>query len=227
MEGSMSSLVDNQIEAASKKWLDLWKSGPTRLRWTEMPLQVGDLAPDLELQDTSGNVVHLSDYWSNGPAIIMFWRHYGCSCGVDRAKLLHDEFPEYIKLGASVVVIGQGEPERTKIYAKKNNIPCPVLCDPTCSVYEAYDLLEGKPSQVIFDAPDEYLQIDYETGAELLEARRGTDGELVDNPWQLPGEFVIDQTGIIRLAHRYQHCEDWANPSILIPAIKEATWEAK
>ena len=42
----MTSLVDNQIEAAEKEWLELCKKGPTRLRWTEVPLQVGDLAPD-------------------------------------------------------------------------------------------------------------------------------------------------------------------------------------
>ena len=48
----MESIVDNQIEAAEKEWLDLWKKGQTRLRWDKVPLQVGDLAPDFELQDT-------------------------------------------------------------------------------------------------------------------------------------------------------------------------------
>jgi len=221
----MTSLTDKQIKAAESEWLDLWKQGPTRLRWTEVPLQVGDLAPDFELKDTSGKLVHLCDFWSNGPALILFWRHYGCSCGVDRAKLLQNEYADYIKLGASVVVIGQGDPERSKDYSKKHSIPCPVLCDPTYRVYEAYDLLEGKPSQIIYDAPDEYLRIDYETGAQLQQSRQGTEGALVDSPWQLPGEFVVDQSGIIRLAHRYQHCEDWPNPSILIPAIKESIWQ--
>ena len=221
----MTSITDKQIEAAEAEWLDLWKEGPTRLRWTEVPLQVEDLAPDFELKDTSGKLVHLSDFWSNGPALILFWRHYGCSCGVDRAKLLKNEYADYIKLGASVVVIGQGDPERSKDYSEKHDIPCPVLCDPTYRVYEAYDLLEGKPSQIIYDAPDEYLRIDYETGAQLQQSRQGTEGALVDSPWQLPGEFVVDQSGIIRLAHRYQHCEDWPNPSILIPAIKESIWQ--
>jgi len=157
----------------------------------------------------------------------LFWRHYGCSCGIDRAHRLQNEYADYIKLGASVVVIGQGEPERSKDYTQKHGIPCPVLCDPTFRVYEAYDLLEGKPSQVIYDAPEEYLRIDYETGVQLQQSRHGTDGGLVDSPWQLPGEFVVGQTGIIRLAHRYQHCEDWPNPLMLIPAIKEAIWESK
>ncbi len=55
----MTSIVDKQIETAEKEWLDLWKKGPTRLRWDKVPLQVGDSAPDFELQDTSGNSVHL------------------------------------------------------------------------------------------------------------------------------------------------------------------------
>ncbi len=73
----MTSLVDKQIEAAEKEWLDLWKQGPTRLRWNKVPLQVGDLAPDFELQDTSGKSLNLRDFWSNGPALIMFWSFVG------------------------------------------------------------------------------------------------------------------------------------------------------
>ncbi len=106
----MKSLVNSQIEAAEKEWLELWKKGPSRLRWNEVPLQVEDLAPDFELKDTDGNLVHLCDFWRSGPALILFWRHYGCSCGVDRASRLQKEYADYIKLGASVVVIGQGEP---------------------------------------------------------------------------------------------------------------------
>ena len=69
----MKSTLDRQIESAEKEWLELWKKGPTRLRWNKVPLQVGDLAPDVELQDTSGKSVHLRDFWLNGPALIMFW----------------------------------------------------------------------------------------------------------------------------------------------------------
>ncbi len=58
----MKSLVNSQIEEAEKEWLELWKKGPSRLRWNVVPLQVGDLAPDFELKDTDGNLVHLCDF---------------------------------------------------------------------------------------------------------------------------------------------------------------------
>lgn len=223
----MPQVLESQIQAAEQEWLDSWKRGPTRLRWTRAPLQVGDAAPNLELQDSTGKTVHLSDFWRNGPALLLFWRHYGCSCGMDRAKRLQTEYADYLKLGASVVVIGQGEPERSAAYARNHNLACPVLCDPTYRVYEAYDLLEGRPSQIVFDAPDEFLQCDFEAGAKLQQSRHGTERAPVDSPWQLPGEFVVDRSGVIRLAYRYQYCEDWPNPLVLIGGIKEALWECR
>ncbi len=104
----MSSNLDSQIQSAEQEWLNLWKRGPSRLRWNKIPLQVGDIAPDFELQDSTGASVHLRDSWSNKPALLLFWRHYGCSCGIERAKRLQSEYVDYTRLGANVVVIGQG-----------------------------------------------------------------------------------------------------------------------
>jgi peroxiredoxin len=221
----MSTTIESQIQSAEQAWLSHWKQGPTRLRWTKIPLQVGDQAIDFELQETAGRTVHLRDAWKDKPALLIFWRHYGCSCGIERAKRLRTEYADYIGLGASVIVIGQGEPERTAAYVQKHNLPCPMLSDPTRRVYEAYDLLEGKPSQIVFDAPDEFLRCDLKAGTDLQASRHGTERAAVDSPWQLPGEFVVDTRGTIRLAYRYQYCEDWPNPLVLIGAIKEALWE--
>jgi hypothetical protein len=51
------------------------------------------------------------NFWENKPALIIFWRHYGCSCGMERAHYLQQEYDDYIEGGADVVIIGQGEPE--------------------------------------------------------------------------------------------------------------------
>jgi len=217
--------IEQQIADAEKEWMTAWKSGPTRTRWTKIPLQAGDAAPDFELLDSSGKKIKLSSFWNDKPTLLLFWRHYGCSCGRDRAARLQNEYSKYIELGANVIVIGQGEPERAAAYAEKNKISCPVLCDPTYKVYQAYDLLEGKTFQILFDAPDEYLKCDLEAGKNLQDSRHGTERAAVDSPWQLPGEIVVDKKGTIRLLYRYQYCEDWPNPLVLIAGIKEAIWE--
>jgi peroxiredoxin len=217
--------TNEQIAQAEKEWLELWQRGPVRTRWMNAPLQVGDSAPDFELVDSSGKNVRLSNFWQNGPALLLFWRHYGCSCGMHRAQRLAIEYPDYTMAGGNVVVIGQGEPERAALYASKHNLPCPVLCDPTFKVYEAFDLLEGQPSQVFFDASDELLRCEPAAGREFAKSRHNTDRALVDSPWLLPGEFVVDRNGKVRLAYRYQYCEDWPNQLVLIAALKDAAWK--
>ena len=36
-------------------------------------------APDLQLQDTSGNPVQLSSLWAEKPLLLAFTRHFGCT----------------------------------------------------------------------------------------------------------------------------------------------------
>jgi peroxiredoxin len=215
--------LERQVEAAEGRWLDAWKQGPTRLRWEMLPVQVGDQAPDLMLaSSTEGNQVVLSSLWEDGPALILFWRHYGCGCGIARAERLRNEYASYVDAGATVTVIGQAEPARSAVYAAKYSLPCPVLCDPHQDAYDAYGLLEGKAPQVMFDASEDLLNCDYEAGVALAEKRRELGRPLVDNPWLLPAEFVVDRKGRITLAYRYQYCEDFPNPLVHIAAIKEA-----
>lgn len=214
--------MPTEQDTAEAGWLTAWREGPTRLRWTALPPQLGDAAPDFALQDASGALVRSADLRRDGPALLLFWRHYGCGCGMDRATRLATEHAQYTAAGARVVVIGQASPERSKAYGEKYAIPCPILCDPTRATYERYGLLDGTPAQIVFDAPDEFLRRDYDAGAKLAVARREAGRPLVDSPWQLPGEFVIDRAGVIQLAYRYQYCEDFPDPRVLIAAIRAA-----
>jgi peroxiredoxin len=216
------STLQDQITAAEEEFLELWVRGPIRTTWASLPPQAGDTAPDLELLDSTGRPVLLSRFWHDRPALLLFWRHYGCGCGRDRAVRLRDEYGGYLDAGAEVVVVGQAEPERSTAYAEQHGIGCTVLCDPEYGAYEAYGLVEALPAQILFDAPEAFLGHSRELGAEFQRERRGQGRPLVDNPWLLPGEFVVDTSGLIRLAYRYQYCEDFPNPLVLTTAIREA-----
>lgn len=213
------SIIEEQ-QAAEQEWLDAWHHGPQRLRWDRVPLQIGDAAPDINLPDHTGKMVQLSSLWAESSALILFWRHFGCSCGHDRAARLKAEYAQYTDAGASVVVIGQGEPARSAQYRKHTGIPCPVLCDPDRTTYQAFDLLEGTTAQVLFDAPDTFLRREPAVGESLAASRHDTDRAAVDSPWQLPGEFVVGRGGTVQLAYRYQYCEDWPDPRVLTAGIR-------
>ena len=216
----MDPTVHGQHEAAEAEWLDAWLAGPKRTRWTSLPPQVGDPAPDLELPDLSGRVRRLSEWWSAGSIHLIFLRHFGCSCLADRWDRLRDELAAFADAGATTVAITQGEPERTAEVAARRGYPFPILCDPDRRAYEAFGLLEGTPAQILHDFP---WRPDDRVGAdELAGPRKGTERALVDDPWQLPGEFVIARGGRIGLVHRYQYCEDIPPSGVLLGAIADA-----
>ena len=208
-----------ELAAAEQRWLDLWAGGPQRLRWDRIPLQVGDAAPDLELLDHTGASVRLSSLWTDQTAVILFWRHFGCSCGRDRARRLVDEYVELIELDCTVTIIGQAAPERSARYRDRNQIPCAILSDPEEAAYRAFDVLEGTTAQVLFDASDDLLARELSAGVDLAASRHDTERASVDNPFLLPAEFVITD-GIVQLAYRYQYCEDFPDPRVLTAAVR-------
>ena len=218
----MSEDVEQLIEAAEDRWKTGWEAGPTRLRWTSLPPQVGDPAPDATLPDHEGRDVALSSLWADRPLLVLFWRHFGCSCGMDRAARLRTELPDYRAGGGDVVIVGQGEPARAARYRERQGIDVPILSDPDRSVYQAYGLLQGSTAQILFDAPDPFLRCDFDAGMGLAASRHATDRALVDDPWQLPGEFVVGTDGVIAYAHRYGWCEDYPDPRVHLAVIRGA-----
>jgi len=214
------STVDRQHTAAEREWLQAWLTGPSRTRYTSLPPQVGDPAPDIELPDTSGAMKRLSEFWTEKPALVLFLRHFGCSCLAERWEKLNDDLPAFAGAGAQVVAVCQGEPERSAAVASRRGYPFPLLCDPERRCYELYGLLEGTPPQILHDFA--WKPGDRDTGEKLLSSRRGTDRALVDSPWQLPGEFVVTTSGRLVLAHRYQYCEDFPPKTVLLGAIGAA-----
>jgi peroxiredoxin len=217
------SVLDEQVGAAEQEWLELFARGPADDRWSEPPPQEDDPAPDLRLADATGEERSLSELWSERPVLLLFWRHYACGCGAERAERLRNELGDYREAGADVAVIGQAEPERSASWAEQHGIDCPVLSDPDYRAYRAYGLREGKVSQILFDAPEEFWSHSREVGEQFAQDRREQGRTLVDNPWLLPGEFVVDREGVIRLAYRYQYCEDFPNPLVLTTAIRLAS----
>lgn len=218
--------LEGSTEAAEREFATRLEAGPQRLRWDTLPLQPGDPAPDLELDLASGGRAALSSFWAKSPAIIMFWRHFGCGCGTDRAQRLAAERVDYAAVGAGVVIVAQGEPDRAMAYAAKHAIEEPILCDPQFDAYEAYGVLDGGPAQIVFDAPEEYLRRERQPWDSLIAARREAGRPLVDSPWRLPAEFVIGTGGVVRLAFRYQYCEGFPDHRVLLAAVKEAQWAA-
>lgn len=213
---TQSGTLDELTSAAEAEWLEGWTRGPTEDLGSLLP--PGTPAPTMDLEDDTGKLVPLSDMWADSPALIMFWRHFGCTCGHDRARRLIDELDTYEKAGLRPVIVCQGEPERTAEYRARYGIPVPMLCDPQHSAYRAFGVGQWAVEQVLFDAPAEYWAHPRALGVEFQNGRREEGRPPVDDPWRAAAEFVIGSDGVIRLAYAYQYCEDFPDPRVLTTA---------
>ena len=204
--------------AAERTWLDTWTAGPTEPEGSGLP--AGAEAPDVVLADHTGVLRHLSEFWADGPALVMFWRHFGCGCGVQRAARLREEIDAYRVVGLQPVVVAQGEPERAAAYHQEHGLPCPILCDPDLMAYRAYGVGQWPVERILYDAPSEFWGHQLDVGRAFQDARRATGRPPVDDPWRATAEFVIGRRGVIRLPYLYQYCEDFPTPRLLTTAAR-------
>lgn len=211
--------LERAIELGEEDFFRIWQNGPEVTRWDSVPVQVGDMAPSFALQDQAGTTLTLDEMVTSGPVVVMFWRHFGCGCGAGRAVRLRDELADYRDTGASVVIVGQGLPIQAAAYAEEYDLDLPILTDPDRSIYRAYGLLDALLPQVVFDAPQWLWSYSEETAQRFIKERRVAGRRLVNNPWLLPGEFVVGADGTLKHTHRYQHCEDFPDPRILVTAV--------
>lgn len=209
---------------AEAKWLERWTAGPTEDEGAG--LKAGSAAPDLVLTDHTGRPRRLSDFWSSGPALVMFWRHFGCGCGVARAARLGEELDAYRDVGLTPVIVGHGDPGRASDYRSRYELQVPILVDPDATAYRAYGVGQWPVERILYDAPPELWGHSRELGSGLQEARRIAGRPLVDDPWRAAAEFVVGQGGSVRLSYLYQYCEDWPDPRVLTTAaqLSRPTW---
>jgi hypothetical protein len=169
------------------------------------------------LPDSTGAPIRLGDLWADRPALLLFWRHWGCGCGVGRAELLREQYGALAEEGAEIVVIGQGEPERAAWYATSFDLPCRVVCDVDGSAYEAYGLLEMSPWLLLGEPKPDMASFEA-----MIPEDRAKGRPVADNPFLLPGEFVVDRHGRLVLSYRYQYCDNYPDLETLTGAIAEA-----
>ena len=220
MSGSQPSMIGSLVAAAESEWLEGWTAGPTEPEG--FGLSRGTAAPDLVLADHNGENRSLSEFWTHQSVLLMFWRHFGCLCGLERAQRLLDEYPAYEAAGLMPVIVTQGEPARAKAYRDQHDLPGPVLCDPDHLAYRAYGIGQWSVEQVLYGAPDEYWGHPHDLGVAFQNGRRDQGLPPVDDPWRGVAEFVIGPDGLVRLSYVYQHCEDFPDPRVLTTAARIA-----
>ncbi len=173
----------------------------------EHALKEGEQAPDFTLPDALGCPVTLSHLLTRGPVVVAFYRGEWCPYCNLQLHAYQQAFPQIQALGASLVAISPQTPDHSLSLVEKQALTFTVLSDAGNQVARTYGLAFPL---------DEAVRAAYQQVGADLPAYNG------DASWELPmpGTFLIDQSGIVRLAFVDPNFSHRLDPSLIIEELR-------
>lgn len=178
-----------------------------------------DMAPDIELVDSNGRNVRLSDYWQQQLTAFTFIRYLGCIFCREQVKELQDRAAELEQAGLQIVVIAPARPEAAAEFVADLRLPFTMLTDPRREAYRAYGLTEGTRGQL--------LNTRIVTRATTAMLRGTLPGRPGSGPVkQLPGTAIVDRDGRLRVMQAASDASDHMTTPQLLEAAARIRLEA-
>lgn len=183
-----------------------------------LPEHIPSNAPDVELFNTDGKPVRLSDYWQGEQTALVFMRHVGCIFCREQVQDLRDNAAALAAAGISVVIITPDRPSRARKFVEEYRVPFPVLTDPGRDAYRAYGLMEGSIGQLI----NRHIIADgVRATLNGTFPRRPTGA-----PRQLPGTAIVAAGGRLLHLHHARDAADHLTSRDLIDRATNLGWSA-
>jgi peroxiredoxin len=152
------------------------------------PPRTGTPAPDFTLPDANGQPWTLSQAWSLGPVVLVFYRGGWCPFCNLQLRALQGMLPQFAARGTQLAALSPERPDHSPSSADRSALAFPVLSDARLQAANAYGLVMRLPPS---------LQRAYAESGIDLPTINGEDG------WRLPvpATFVIGRGGRVILAH--------------------------
>jgi peroxiredoxin len=167
---------------------------------------LGEPLPSFQLPDENGCLVSLASLLESGPAVISFNRGHWCPyCKLELRALaaIHDRIKQ---LGAHVVSIMPDSATLTADYAKKNELPFPVLSD----IDLGYSLSLG----LIFWVGAEVQRLYQGVGIDL-EKYHGNAGYFLP----MAAKFIVGRDGLVKARQVNVEFRERMEPEAIIAAL--------
>jgi peroxiredoxin len=172
----------------------------------ERILPVGALAPEFELNDSSGRLVRSRDLLAIGPLVLDFFRGRWCSYCVTELETWRDLHPKLKEMGVSLVAISPETQRQSDFAVQQHRIPFPLLYDPGAKLAEQFGLAYTVP-----EYHQKYLK-SIMVNLPFINA---------ESSWRLPlpATYVVDQTGRILFAEAHADFRVRPEPHDAIAAL--------
>ncbi len=164
---------------------------------------VGENAPDTTVNRALDRAdFALSQLWQDGPAVLVFLRHLGCTFCREHTAQLRRDLDTFRQHGAQIGFLTVGKPEDTTAYCAERGLVAPFVClsDPDKRAYSAYGLSRGSAGE-LFSPHVVARGFQATLHGHIVGLPKG-------DPYQMPGVFIVDRTGVVRYAHRSRDAAD-------------------
>ncbi|MDX8407505.1 MAG: peroxiredoxin-like family protein [Mariprofundaceae bacterium] len=151
-------------------------------------VKVGDVAPDFDLPELSGNRLSLSALLKDGPVVISFYRGAWCPyCNLEM-QALQKALPDIEAAGGRLIAIAPETAEHAGETRDKGNLSFPLLQDRDNIVASAYGL--------VFTVPESLREVYQAFGIDLADSQGNDRFEL-----PMPATYIVGTDG--RVAHAF------------------------
>lgn len=188
---SLPARARAQGSAEARTAQDPSGAGLANSRSTSQALRAGTRAPDFTLRDHLGWPIALSRLLPRGPVVLVFYQGTWCPYSDRQLRAYERVLPRITELGATLLAISPQAPDHSLSAAELLDLSFPVLTDPGNHVARRYGL--------VLDHPDTARAAHRPSVAGAL-VTASAAGAAVVCARLIPGTFVVDESGIIRVA---------------------------
>ncbi|WP_433944648.1 peroxiredoxin-like family protein [Paenibacillus sp. SN-8-1] len=152
-------------------------------------LQEGQQAADFTLNNSTGHPINLSEQLSRGPVVLTFYRGGWCPFCNIQLRAYQSILPDIQAVGGQLIAISPQSPDHTLSQQEKEDLSFEVLSDTNGLVASLY--------KVLFEVPLYVQEVMTKRLSLSLAEYNATDRWILP----VPSTFIIDQSGVIRLAY--------------------------
>jgi peroxiredoxin len=171
-------------------------------------LPIGAQAPLFALPDPRGETVSLASLLARGPVVLTFYRGGWCPICDIQLRVYQAALPTIRQLHAELVAISPQTPDYARSDIENMKLSFPVLADAGNRVARQYGL--------VFTLSETLRAMQTALGSPLPKFNG-------DQSWDLPmpGTFVLDTSGTVRLAHVTASWMDRVEPAAIVAALQK------
>jgi len=172
-------------------------------------LNAGIKAPDFTATNHLGKKIQLSQFYKNGPVVLVFYRGGWCPYCNLQLNDLQSKINEFNAKNATIIAVSIDKASKSAETANKNNLDFDVIGNPGGDILKAYDLVYQVPDDLAKKYKEEY-NID-------LEAASGRTDHVI----AIPATYIIDTTGTITFAYANEDYKVRPSPGTILQELEK------